>query len=229
MTDWSIWGPDCPINSTQFRRGDGGDPGTLRQAYLELHGACLGGVEGVEEVMGIHAGIWKAQKERQVTGAGASQREGRMLGNNKEEKRVLLGWWKGGKAVWASPLCKQGPMWLSWILGGKFLGQRQALAPTSSHPRRKTLLLVHMGNSWWVSDVATVGRRRPSEWCAMPWSEYPLGSRRTWAWLAALSLCSCVNRHLAEPLWAPLSCLCTKGRSKTYLLEFLKKYVKLFT
>lgn len=66
----------------------GGGPGPQRQAYLELHGACLGDVKGVEEVMGVHAGICKAQKERQVMGAKASQRT---LGNNKKEKRVLLG------------------------------------------------------------------------------------------------------------------------------------------
>lgn len=41
--------------------------------------------------MGIHAGICKAQKERQVMGAGALQRGVRSLKNNKEEKRVVLG------------------------------------------------------------------------------------------------------------------------------------------
>lgn len=45
----------------------------------------------MEEVMGIHAGICKAQKERQVMGAGASQKGARTLGNNKKEKGVLLG------------------------------------------------------------------------------------------------------------------------------------------
>lgn len=46
--------------------------------------------------MGIHAGICKAQKERQVMGGRASQKGVRMLGNSKKEKRVLLGRWEGG-------------------------------------------------------------------------------------------------------------------------------------
>ena len=45
----------------------GGPGASERQTYLKLHRACLRGVEGMEEVMGIHAGICKAQKERQVT------------------------------------------------------------------------------------------------------------------------------------------------------------------
>lgn len=35
-------------------------------AYLEFHGACLGGVKGIEEVMGIGAGICKVERAEQV-------------------------------------------------------------------------------------------------------------------------------------------------------------------
>lgn len=37
--------------------------------YLELHRACLGGVEGIEEVMGVHAGICKAEGKAGEQGA----------------------------------------------------------------------------------------------------------------------------------------------------------------
>ena len=42
--------------------------------------------------MGIRAGICKAQKEKQVMGAGVLQRGVRSLENSKKEKRVMLGW-----------------------------------------------------------------------------------------------------------------------------------------
>lgn len=56
--------PFPPTPNAPWVRGRGdGEQGLLRHAYLELHGACLGGVEGVEEVMGIRAGICKAERE----------------------------------------------------------------------------------------------------------------------------------------------------------------------
>lgn len=45
----------------------------------------------MEEVMGIHAGICKAQKERQVMGTGTPHKGGRSLKSNKKEERVMLG------------------------------------------------------------------------------------------------------------------------------------------
>lgn len=45
--------------------------------YLELHRACLGGVEGIEEVMGIRAGICKAEGKAGEQGAGLVSTEGR--------------------------------------------------------------------------------------------------------------------------------------------------------
>lgn len=72
-----------------------GPGASQRQAYLELHGARLRGVEGMEEVMGIRAGICKAQKEKQVMGAGVLQGGVRSLKNSKKEKRMMLGWQKG--------------------------------------------------------------------------------------------------------------------------------------
>lgn len=41
--------------------------------------------------MGIHAGICKAQKERQVMGTGTQHRGGRSLKSNKKEEKVMLG------------------------------------------------------------------------------------------------------------------------------------------
>ena len=69
----------------------GGPGASERQTYLKLHRACLRGVEGMEEVMGIHAGICKTQKERQVMGTGTPHKGGRSLKSNKKEERVMLG------------------------------------------------------------------------------------------------------------------------------------------
>ena len=69
----------------------GGPGASERQTYLKLHRACLRGVEGMEEVMGIHAGICKAQKERQVMGTGTPHKGGRSLKSNKKEERMMLG------------------------------------------------------------------------------------------------------------------------------------------
>lgn len=67
-----------------------------RWAYLELHGACLSGVEGIEEVMGIRAGIYKAEKEGRWWGQ--EFHTGRTFqtrqGFDKKERRAMLGWWK---------------------------------------------------------------------------------------------------------------------------------------
>lgn len=45
----------------------------------------------MEEIVGIGAGICKAEKERQVMGAGAPQRGARSSKNTKEEEKVVLG------------------------------------------------------------------------------------------------------------------------------------------
>lgn len=45
--------------------------------YLKLHRACLGGVKGIEEVMGICAGICKAEGKSGEQGVGLVSTEGR--------------------------------------------------------------------------------------------------------------------------------------------------------
>lgn len=44
--------------------------------YLKLHRACLGGVKGIEEVMGICAGICKGEGKAGEQGGGASFHRG---------------------------------------------------------------------------------------------------------------------------------------------------------
>lgn len=39
------------------------------RSYLELHRACLGGIEGIEEVMSIHAGVCKWEGKAGELGA----------------------------------------------------------------------------------------------------------------------------------------------------------------
>lgn len=73
-------------------RGDG-EPGLLRHAYLELHGACLGGVEGVEEVMGIRAGICKAEREGRWREQGPTEGLKSLKNNDKETGDA--GWQEG--------------------------------------------------------------------------------------------------------------------------------------
>lgn len=73
----------------------------------------------MEEVVGVGAGICKAEKERPVMGAGAPRRGARSLRNGKQEKRVMLAGEKGENHGVGKPLGERGPVWLSWGLGGK--------------------------------------------------------------------------------------------------------------
>lgn len=57
----------------------------------------------MEEIMGIGAGICKAEKGRQVVGAGAPQRGARSLKNTKEEERWC--WGIERRKPWSGETC----------------------------------------------------------------------------------------------------------------------------
>lgn len=57
----------------------------IPRLYLELHRACLGGVKGIEEVMGICAGICKVEgKAGEQRGRGLVPQRAEMALENKQ-------------------------------------------------------------------------------------------------------------------------------------------------
>lgn len=85
---------------------DSPPPNKTHILYLKLYRACLGGVEGIEEVMGIRAGICEVEGKSGEVGVGELRRGQRQQGwgQRRGERRwaethLLSPWSLGGKLV----------------------------------------------------------------------------------------------------------------------------------